>query len=537
MKSRLAPLLAAVLLAAPALAAPAAAGEFEFPSTGVRVEGRALLLAIDDHLLPLRENIVPHLSRPAVRREPVLLPSKDDPAAPDQVAAHFYGSVVRDRDRFRMWYYAIGMREPGDARRADIQQLTIGPVCYAESPDGIRWTKPVLDQVEFRGSRRNNAVALPGTQVSGVHVMLDEAERDPARRLKMVYNGHNGKTWVIRTATSADGIRWQAAPDWAIDQFIETASLLRFNGLYITHGQRITFSEGGHPAGRQGRAVIAPSFDRWLPGEVDAFLLPEPADPAARGLTRPYDQVHLGVGATSLGNVCVGLYGLWHNVPGDESDQKRWGWFGYGKISCDLGLVISNNGLHFREPVKGHAFLSRHDAPATPVPGREFPTILAQSGNGILNVGDETRIYFSRWLNAAYGEGYHGEVALATLPRDRWGALRLYPAGIRGQPRPATGSVWSAPVRLPPGGARILLNADGAAGLSVELADERFDLLPEFSGERSGRTRAGEGLDCAVTWPAGSLAPLGGRTVRIKVNLHRAGDIEPALFAVTLLSP
>src|SRR5690606_17132521 len=133
---------------------------------------------------------------------------------------------------------------------------------------------------------------------------------------------------------------------------------------YLVHGQRLSFSEGGNPGGRQGRGVLSTDFDRWLPGEVQGFDLPEPADPAARGTVKPYDQVHLGVGATSLGNVCIGLYGIWHNAPGDESAQKQWGWFGYGKISADLGLLISNDGMRFREPVKGHAFISRFDAPA-----------------------------------------------------------------------------------------------------------------------------------------------------------------------------
>ena len=68
-----------------------AAENFYFPSTGVRVEQEALLLAIDDYLLPLRENVGSYLSTPECRLEPVLEPSKDDPEAPDQVASHFYG--------------------------------------------------------------------------------------------------------------------------------------------------------------------------------------------------------------------------------------------------------------------------------------------------------------------------------------------------------------------------------------------------------------------------------------------------------------
>ena len=524
----------ALLALATALPSFAADRSFYFPTTGVRAEGRALLLAIDDQLLPLRDNVVEHLTKPKQRKEPVLSPSSDDPLAPDQVGAHFYGAVIRDNGRFRMWYYAVGLKGPGDARLADLKQVSQGPVCYAESADGLTWTKPVLNQIEFKGSRKNNAVALPDKLIEGVHVIKEDDEPDATRRYKMVYNTHNGKTWVFRTATSADGVRWQAAPEFALKEFLETAGLYKFNDTYFVHGQRLAFSEGGNRGGRQGRGVLSPDFNQWLPGDTQGFNLPEPADPAARGQTKPYDQVHLGVGAASFGSVCVGLYGIWHNAPGDESSQKVWGWFGYGKISCDLGLVISNDGMRFREPVKGHVFISRFDAPATPVPGKDYPTILAQSGNGILNVGDETRIYFGRWRNADYGQGYLGEIALATLPRDRWGAVGLFPAGPHGGEIPSQGFIWSAPVRLPDSGCTILLNADHASLMDIEISDDRFGLLPNYAGAQAGRVTVSGGLDCPVAWSA-DLAALAGRTVRFKINLRRGADgSDPRLFAVTL---
>ena len=511
-----------------------ASTEFYFPSTGVSVPKQALLLGIDDYLLPLRENVGTYLSTPTYRQEPVLSPTKEDPKAPDSVASHFYGGVVERNGKYQMWYYAVGLSELGDTYKPVVKNLHPGPVCYAESTDGIHWTKPNLGQLEIHGSKDNNAIALPDTQIEGVHVMLDESDPDPNRRYKMVYNPHNGKTWVIRTATSADGIHWKAADDFGIDQFLETAGVYKFNDLFVVNGQRITFSDGGHLSGRQGRAIISTDFDHWLPGDTGAFLLDEPANPEDRGHTKPYDQVHLGVGAQSFGNVVVGFYGLWHNAPGDEDSQKRWGWFGYGKISCDLGLVISNDGLHFREPDKGRAYISRLDTPATPMPGKNYPTVLTQSGNGILNVGDQTLIYFGRWLNAEYNQGYRGEVAMATLPRDRWGALGLYPAKARGEEPMTSGSVWSAPVTLPSAGCEVYLNADYADHLTVEISDAKFQLLKDYSGEQSGSSAQPSGLDCAVAFPQGDLSALGGQTVRFKIKFTREGEANPRLFAVTL---
>ncbi len=58
---------------------------------------RVVLLAIDDVSLPLRKNVCLYLSKPTVRAEPVLVPSPVESTAPDNLAAHFYGTVLARR--------------------------------------------------------------------------------------------------------------------------------------------------------------------------------------------------------------------------------------------------------------------------------------------------------------------------------------------------------------------------------------------------------------------------------------------------------
>jgi hypothetical protein len=314
---------------------------------------------------------------------------------------------------------------------------------------------------------------------------------------------------------------------------MEQSGFYKFNGLYFANAQMWPRGEGGRKRGRQGHVAISPDFYCWLPEIAESFALPEP-EIGGNGLA--YDQVHLGNTAFSYGNALVGLYCLWHSRPNPGD------WFGLATTSGDLGLVVSNDGIHFREPVKGHIYISEKENPATPAPGFAYPTILEQC-NGILNVGDETRIYHGRWRNAPYVnpsieidksiEGqfyqdlYYAEVALATLPRDRWGALGLFPDQ-------AEGSVWSCPVTLPAGGCQVILNADRACDMRVEIADARFNLLPAFSGEKSGSSQMPGGLDCSVAWPAGSLERLGGETVRIRIKFERNADHEARLFAISL---
>jgi len=514
---------------------------------------RLLLLAIDDAALPLRKNVCLYLSKPMVRQDPVLVPSARHTSLPDNVAAHFYGTVLWDpespgiegqtpRGKFRMWYYAChGGRNP-DWPPMKLRQLAKkptwlkgapvefrvfqGPLCYAESDDGIAWNKPSLGQVLFKGSTNNNALELPHTIVSGAAVIRDAADPDPDRRYKMMYQFfpdqseppilEYGHMPSVACAVSADGLRWRVTSLPFINQFVEHCSFIQHGGKYILHYQLFrgtpwsaAYSEGGGGGGRSGAAHSTFNFDRWPDVWEWAFVLPG---------NNP--QVHLGVGAASFGNVCVGLYGRWH-------DQTQ-----FVDIQGDLGLLISNDGIRFREPVPGRAFIHRDESPPKAVQGRAFKTILCQ-GNGIVNVGNETRIYHGRWRNV--GENAedlaahdYGEIALATLPRDRWGALGLNPGSREG-------SIMSDAFSLPALGIEILVNGDGLRGARVELVDEQFNPVPSFSGTNSGRFDEEAGLDCAVRWPNGSPVSLpSGRRFRVCVHLSQQGDQQPRLFAITL---
>ena len=478
--------------------------------TGARVT----LLAIDDYSLPLKSGLCLYLSRPAVRAEPVLTPSRGNPHATDTMATHFYGTVLHEGGRFRMWYYGSGWTDD-PAQKGEGRTSHEGPICFAESPDGLHWTKPNLGQVVFRGGSDNNAIALPATATEGAFVIREDSEPDPARRYKMIYENTSGPLPIVDTAVSADGIRWH--PTGTAARVVEPSSFYRFHGLYAFSGQSLSISEGGHRAGRQGLAWFSPDFVRWLPEVGEAFLLPEPSDPNARGHDRPYTQVHLGVGAVSYGNVLVGLYGQWHArpYPGD--------WFGTGTTYGDIGLVVSNDGQHFREPVKGHVFLDRHDSPAAIPSDIRSEEVVTQSGNGILTVGSETWIYHGRWMNTEKHADYYAEIALATLARDRWGALGLVPGADEG-------SVWTAPITAGQGRTRLLLNAEGTPGISVDVADENFQFHSSLSGNQAG-TIAADGLDRPVAWAQGSLETLAGRKVRFHIRLHRGAPVPPRLFA------
>lgn len=495
-----------------------------------------LLLAVDERAFPLRENLALYLTKPEIRSESVLVPSTD-PQAPDSAATHHYGTVLLENSLFRMWYYAVH-------KVGDEGGIGVSPVSYAESNDGENWTRPHLGQVEWKGSRDNNLIALgpDSTQeCSGVSVIRDDEDPDPSRRYKMVYGKqlpaeHKerlgvGRRWVVRTATSPDGIDWTEQPGLVSGaKFAELSSFYIHNGLYIVNSHVSSRGEGDRPEGRQGYVWVSTDFKHWLPESAPSFRTAEPAEGAGwgtHGMTGgAYTQVHLGVGATSLGNVVVGLYGMWH--------QRVPNW-GEGGTSCDLGLVISQDGLHFDEVVKGRPYIRSEDSPANPVEGSNYPTILCQT-NSILNVGEETWIYHGRWLNVEFqslqepnilAKDYWAGVGLAKIPRDRWGSLALWHDED-------AGSVWSAPIELKQD-SELRANVTDSTGFRFELADERFQALPGFEAGKAKGDSADD-LDARVQWEGRELSELSGRKVRVRIHFERVAENNPRLFALTFKS-
>lgn len=73
--------------------------------------------------------------------------------APWEGTASGYHSVIRDGDRYRMYYR-------GSAMSVENGKLKLGDevYCYAESDDGITFRKPNLGLHEFQGSKQNNII-------------------------------------------------------------------------------------------------------------------------------------------------------------------------------------------------------------------------------------------------------------------------------------------------------------------------------------------------------------------------------------------
>lgn len=103
----------------------------------------------------------------------------------------FYLSVIDEGGKLRMWY---------DCRDRD----KTPNLAYAESTDGLHWTKPELGITEYKGSRANNLVGVGSFEGN---VFRDPKATTPDERY--VYVSTVWKAGGIFRYTSADGYRWK----------------------------------------------------------------------------------------------------------------------------------------------------------------------------------------------------------------------------------------------------------------------------------------------------------------------------------------
>ena len=365
--------------------APASVRAASSPTDSERV-----LFAFDDRALPFQQGLKLSLvDSHLMAGKPsnvVMAPGPD--GAPDSAGCYFYGSVVAVKDEFWMWYLGVAK----DDAPAFEDHLRI---CLAKSKDGKHWVKPALDAVDYRGSRQNNLVALAGGEfVTGdpTLVCYEADEPDPARRFKMAYDSHKYKMGMA-VAFSPDGVHWTESANNPCGPWFEPSGLVKWRGVYMVNGQ----SRGQWAAGGVGvrvlQTLVSYDFEHWAPTTALGFRrdaqFPRPV--AVTG-AEDGEQVHLGASVWNRGNVIIGLNGRWHGdsmkTPPNPTAKLTVDLLKGLKI--DLGLLVSNDGIHYREPVRNFV------AVAGGGEGKWDSEGVLQA-NAFANTATETYIWYSHW--------------------------------------------------------------------------------------------------------------------------------------------
>ena len=448
-----------------------------------------VFFAFDDQSIPWRSNLkltmVTADKHPA---NPVLEHGSE--GAPDHGHAVMYGSVLHVGGKFRMWY--LGMiqttiergQAPGWWR----------PMCYAESDDGVHWTKPALGLVELNGSKQNNICLVESEPFSlsrvndFLTVMHEPDEPDPAKRYKCAFIAHvpfdevkggrsaigpDEKRWgAFICATSADGLSWKVVGDHPMNaggERFEVSGLYHFNGFYYATGQLISpwiFLPDGREIGRAMRTYRSADFAHWDQTTALGFARP------GQMLAQPVkgQQTHMGAGIWNRGNVLLGLYGQWQDgaataaerrevAPARHAHRSR---LHHEQRRHPLARTRARSPDH-RARSRGR--VGQHLAAASPrLRQRRRADLPVGIRTGIVTATSATRTSASR-----------------TLRRDGFGYLSALKAEA-----PATCETTFFEAGA---GAKLYVNAQGVsadAPLKIELLDERLHVIGSATVTKSG---------------------------------------------------
>jgi hypothetical protein len=457
------------------------------------------VFAFDNVTIPHTQNLRLEMRSPARHpANPVVQRGK--PGTPDAMGVQFYGSVIREGGKFRMWYVAFD---------DDIRNKVASArwrAAYAESDDGVRWIKPNLGLVEYARNRDNNLILTDPAPLGFVNlkVLADPDDPNPERRYKIsthVYFRHHTRLGTLAPFASADGLRWKLLADATprnaellekdlvlpAVHFEPCGGLYKWDGMYFICGQNAMNATRPYN-GRVVRMYHSPDFVNWSHTSSIGFVRTPQHTLLGPGHSREGEQNHEGISVWNRRNILLGITGRWHGA-------VEW-----KDVTIDLGFVVSNDGVSFREPAHEWTFLKRGEDGAWDQGG-----IL--QGQGFENIGEQTVIYYGAWdPRNRENVPERGGVGIAALPRDRFGDLVVETVG-KGpgdyQLPEITSEFITAAVPVKPNTAhRFYLNADGLgpeAALKIELLDDKEKPLPGHSGKDAALIRH-SGFQTPIVW-------------------------------------
>ena len=516
------------------------------------------LLLVDDHHVLYRAG-TRRVFHPAVPNpsNPVIYEDK-----PWEMAIG-WTSVHRNPDtgRYQLWYQAY-------AGGRDARKSHKCVVCYAESEDGVHFTKPQLAIHDFNNERDPGNGHAPETNIvllgDGGYgdryansVVFDAAESDPLRRYKMLYTDFGpdaeGQEWPgFFAAFSQDGVHWTKSPhnplvktayggrgrqppysdetpyderwdehkgflrkNWPIPISMSDAADVLYDPVrnkWVAYGKCWLQGPAGGLAWKHGMArVESEDFLNWTRPQI--VCTPDDLDP-------PNTEFH-----TSPVFYHHGCYFCLNQILSARAEAS-----GAKADAMHIELMISRDGLRWERPFRDTEFIDNAQQPFSNggVFTNATPVLLE----------DEIRFYYGGYNSGAIGGGkrltdpsQQSGVGFASIPINRFAGIRpvaLSAESTLKRPLENIGQITLKPIELS-GVREISLNADAAGGsIRVELLDEDGYRIRGFSRD-DAQPVEGDSLNHTAAWGERTLDDLPAGRYIIRLHLDNA-----EVFALTV---
>lgn len=386
---------------------------------------------------------------------------------------YVYGTVLWDGGKLRMWYSGIG------GGSADVS--------YAESTDGIHWTKPDLGIIEYEGSNKNNVVGPNGVcHIPSVIKVPNPSS--PDKQWAMYGFGYSrglpdsrrgeGKPAV---AYSPDGLHW----DWnrKPEQMGLYSSWDVTNTFYDPYTSQYTATY--KTMNRRHRAVgVAVSEDglKWSKPVEGAVFGADDLDPDASQVygmpVFPYQGIYIGL--PWIYHARYIKYGKYSNP--DVMYEAQEG----SERTVDVQFAWSHNMLSWTRTPDRKPFIALG-------PDGAWDSKMVYTARAPVAVGDKLYFYYAGYDTIHDDDkNAKGAIGLATLRLD--GFCSMHADKTEG---------WLISRREVFNTPAVTINAKCAPGgyVTAELVDRHNKIIPGFSREDCIAFR-GDSVRYELTWKA-----------------------------------
>jgi len=310
-----------------------------------------------------------------------------------------HGTVMSDQGKLRMWYRCYSPEST---------------TCYAESADGIHWTKPNLGLWEWRGSKDNNIVDIG--QVHFPLVFKRPRERDPSKRYALFcMQLHRKRKHGV--AYSPDGLHWTFAPETEDKALFSGGDATNYgydpyNDRYF--GMRKVASHGlaGRRHSGRGRAVgiawSAPGRElEWTIPVPAPVLLADDLDPDA---TQLYNAPTFAYQGLFIAQLWV-FHARWFKY-GKYTDERMYEVEKGSPCTTDVQLAWSWDLINWTRTPKREPFIALGDRDRG-----DFDCGTVHTPRAPVQVDDRLHFYYAGG-NGRYANPNISEIGLATLRLD-----------------------------------------------------------------------------------------------------------------------
>ncbi|MCH2183226.1 MAG: FG-GAP-like repeat-containing protein [Mariniblastus sp.] len=465
------------------------------PREGLEIGFRRQLF-LDDLIIERMEGLSRRMHQP-VNRGSVIQP---DQAGENWIQTRCKPAWDDEAECFKIWLFASAHAPMGKW----------GPrptgACYAESKDGLQWTKPALRQVEIAGSLENNFIsAVPGIQWPQniiENVVYDPKDPNPQHRYKG-FLGALGRRPIV----SPDGKKWSLLDARVLKSRDESnLSYDPEEGLFIATCKQLG------PNGRAHRILTSRDFRHWTDTgtlfhadeedqrrgrqNIEARL----ADPSLyQPIKSNRDDYHVDIynlGVFHYEGIYIGMPAMFHHTSKHEGNSEG---FHLIQLACSRDL------RHWKRLGNRETFIG-----PSPANGANYDLAQLLPPSAPLVRGDELWFYYSGLRYRATPDPpnpYMGAVCLGVLRRDGFisvdaphqeGTLVTQPFYVRGK--------------------TLHVNIDvQAKGHCVIEALDKTGQVVAISNEIQG-----DQPRCQVVWGEGDLAALKGEPVQLRFRLQQA---------------